>query len=64
VISLFLGGVLPVFSDSFTVMLIWRGVLGFGAGLTRVFAMSWSPIFFKGRSRDIMRVSPTASVVC
>jgi MFS family permease len=50
----FIGGIAPIFCSNLIIILIWRGVLGVGVGLARLFAMSWIPVFFSGRSRDIM----------
>ncbi|GHT78790.1 MFS transporter [Actinomycetota bacterium] len=54
VILFFIGGVAPVFFDNIVVVIVFRAVLGFGAGLTRVFATSWIPLFFKGKAADTM----------
>ena len=50
----FVGGIGPIWCESLITILAWRAVLGLGVGMSRVFGMSWVPVFFEGRQRDLV----------
>ena len=59
-----IGGTLPTFMDSLPLILVMRGILGLGAGITIPLSVNIITDFFDGRERDFLIGLGTASIAC
>lgn len=58
------GGVLPTFMDSLPLIIMMRGILGLGVGLTLPLSMDLVMDFFEGKERDFLMGLGNATISC
>ncbi|MFJ7729202.1 MFS transporter [Neobacillus sp. NPDC097160] len=64
-LSLFMiGGVLPTFIDSLPLIIVMRGILGLGVGITMPLSVDVITDFFEGRERDFLIGFGTSTIAC
>src|SRR3954451_12667495 len=64
-LSLFIiGGVLPTFIDNLGLIIVMRGILGLGVGITMPLSIDVITDFFEGRERDFLIGFGTSTVAC
>ncbi|MFJ5713221.1 MFS transporter [Neobacillus sp. NPDC093127] len=64
-LSLFIiGGVLPTFIDSLPLIIVMRGILGLGVGITMPLSVDVITDFFDGRERDFLIGFGTSTIAC
>jgi MFS family permease len=54
IILFLIGGIGPAFANSITVVLVLRGVLGFGVGMIMPLALGLIPVYFQGKAQLTM----------
>ncbi|MBV7503683.1 MFS transporter [Bacillus sp. sid0103] len=64
-LSLFIiGGVLPTFMDNLWLIIVMRGILGLGVGITMPLSVDVITDFFEGRERDFLIGFGTSTIAC
>ncbi|WP_144549139.1 MFS transporter [Bacillus sp. X1(2014)] len=64
-LSLFvIGGVLPTFIDNLGLIIVMRGILGLGVGITMPLSVDVITDFFDGRERDFLIGFGTSTIAC
>ncbi|ETI68803.1 MFS transporter [Neobacillus vireti] len=64
-LSLFIiGGILPTFIDSLPLIIVMRGILGLGVGITMPLSVDVITDFFDGRERDFLIGFGTSTIAC
>ncbi len=64
-LSLFIiGGVLPTFIDNLGLIIVMRGILGLGVGITMPLSVDVITDFFEGRERDFLIGFGTSTIAC
>lgn len=58
------GGTLPTFIDSLPLIIVMRGILGLGVGITMPLSIDVITDFFEGRERDFLIGLGTSTVAC
>ncbi|WP_223588417.1 MFS transporter [Neobacillus bataviensis] len=59
-----IGGIMPTFIDSLPLIIVMRGILGLGVGITMPLSVDIITDFFDGRERDFLIGLGTASIAC
>ncbi|WP_342430702.1 MFS transporter [Neobacillus sp. FSL H8-0543] len=58
------GGTLPTFIDSLPLIILMRGILGLGVGITMPLSIDIITDFFEGRERDFLIGFGTSTIAC
>lgn len=59
-----IGGVMPFFLDSLPLIILFRGLLGLGVGITMPLSIDIITSFFDGRDRDFLIGFGTSTIAC
>lgn len=59
-----IGGTLPVFIDSLPLIIVMRGILGLGVGITMPLSVDIITDYFEGREKDFLIGFGTSTVAC
>lgn len=59
-----IGGVMPFFIDSLPLIILFRGILGLGVGITMPLSIDIISDFFEGREKDTLIGLGTSTIAC
>lgn len=59
-----IGGIMPFFIDSLPLIILFRGILGLGVGITMPLSVDIISDFFEGRERDFLIGFGTSTIAC
>lgn len=59
-----IGGIMPTFIDNLPLIIVMRGILGLGVGITMPLSVDIITDFFEGRERDFLIGFGTSTIAC